>query len=411
MSYFYKTTPSATYIKYLLMNTPIPNCSFMQEGDFIIEGGVYLFKNKIYRCTASGVFYDKGTTDVMSPLYCAERVLCRDDAQFTVTDDDVPYGGAMPAEVEIVCGIKEGDTVDGLTEYFVSTKAGYDWETHKVLGDYLRMLRSIYSLDLMPLYNCYCDRWVDDVDLSNDKLSSTLNSGYKTTLVPVKFNHTYTVALNSLLPIKMMPVIYNNGLVKRISDGEFLYSYYYPRVYTYYSASSHSPLTVEIPNSVGELQSHERDLYLAIQIPNSVSTDIVVIEGKASPFRQAVEYDIKALDVNVGANVNNLFKSGCRLLYDNKPLIKADNVPYSDKLIEYLLRHTIDTRDTFTTNIQKVSDVVDGGRVRYFWDLRLRAAVYHKYIKACEKNTELDSLDVFGYVDSEVEKAMSRGYM
>ena len=89
------------------------------------------------------------------------------------------------------------EDIVGLTESFLSTSGQYDMDTHRKLGDYLRLLRSVYGLDLMPLYNCFNNYFVDNVDLSSGNLSSNGNSHYRVTLVPIKFNKDYTITMNS----------------------------------------------------------------------------------------------------------------------------------------------------------------------------------------------------------------------
>lgn len=110
-------------------------------------------------------------------------------------------------------------------EYFNVTGAyrsnilGYDETTHFYLGQYLRMMRDVFDLDLMPFYNCYAGEYTADIDFDENCNVTSTNSGlYKILSVPVKFGKQYMVAIDSDQPIEMMCAVYGSkGVLKKLT--------------------------------------------------------------------------------------------------------------------------------------------------------------------------------------------------
>lgn len=97
--------------------------------------------------------------------------------------------------------------------------SSYDIATHRYLGNYLRFIRDYHGLDLMGMYNCF-DYTEPSKLVRSIKISDThtlqlnsLESNYTYYMVPVKFNKTYTVAIDSSVPYEMMCVIYTNNFM------------------------------------------------------------------------------------------------------------------------------------------------------------------------------------------------------
>ena len=116
---FFEVNNQSNFIKNLLKNTSIPLTNSVREGDYIVNGFVYLFKSYLLKCTKSGFL---GST--------AEYSLVRRHFRF-------------------------GKTYIGNSEIFESNNLAYDSDTHKMLGNYLRFYRDIFECDLMPFYNCF----------------------------------------------------------------------------------------------------------------------------------------------------------------------------------------------------------------------------------------------------------------
>src|SRR5574344_367063 len=126
MQKFNKVTTESNFIKNLLATTFLPLVRTVREGDYITEDRLYVLKCNIIRCTASGYIGNKNIL-FNHPL----------------------------ATYRIMGEYHFGEKNDKLCTNFISSSEGYDYLTHERLGQYLRNLRDMYGLNLMPLYNCF----------------------------------------------------------------------------------------------------------------------------------------------------------------------------------------------------------------------------------------------------------------
>ena len=182
------------------------------------------------------------------------------------------------------------------------------------------MMRDIFDLDMMPFYNCYCGEVISDVDFksSGEVLAKNVNPFYKILSVPVRFGKTYTISINSELPVEMISVIYGKkGLIKNktdnlnnIKDSENKQSTYkcfqktaFSRPITYTTKSWHQLYDAYTRGIYGKLQDidegdftqvmlnseydqglgqFEKYLRLLIKVPANNQSSVVVIEGDYS---------------------------------------------------------------------------------------------------------------------------------
>ena len=410
MQEFFKSTIISIFIKYLLMVTPLPNVSYLSDYDVMVEDNLYLHHNTIYKCTKTGIF-NGSDIEYKNHLYCNETVYCNENLK--CTDDVIPYGGKRLAEYEVIDTYLEGQDIIGLTELFTSTTAYYDTQTHIKLGDYLRLLRSIYGLDLMSLYNCYANYFVDNIDISGGKLAEGNNPYYKVTLIPVKFNHTYTITLSTSSSAFLKPVIYDGRLIKDPSTSTFIYDNIYTSITKLSAQSLNNPIYINIANTDPKAQALEKHLYLAIQIPKNNNTPITVLEGEFRNYYKLSDYDAKIFNYSTEPDLNKLFISKSSLLKRQKSLTLDTRVePFSERLIEYLVGHTIDVREELSENVKYVTDIF-GFKYGYegSWEPALRAKLFDSYMRLKEKKTNMNFEDILGYVDKDMEEALTKGYM
>ncbi len=118
---FHEQTLIARFIKHLLATEYVPSLQTIQEGSLLVAGCNYYYNDTIVECLQSGRF---GSTAQVQ--YHIEQCLMKN---------------------------------------FISNVSWYDEDTHKHLGTYLRYFRDKYSIDLMPYYNCYNSKELDDVYL------------------------------------------------------------------------------------------------------------------------------------------------------------------------------------------------------------------------------------------------------
>jgi len=50
-----------------------------------------------------------------------------------------------------------------MSEQAISKSSYYDSDTHYRLGRYLRYIRDVYNINLMPFYNCYNYKSVNNI--------------------------------------------------------------------------------------------------------------------------------------------------------------------------------------------------------------------------------------------------------
>lgn len=415
MQSFYRTTLESKFIKYLLSVTPLPLVSYIQDNDIMIIDNYYLYMNRILRCTRTGIF--KGSrANKYDYLTVGDLVYCQDehddtdkvcDNCLTVTDKLLLYGGRRMATYEVISEYTFGQYIPGITENFISTTTYYDPETHKRLGDYLRLIYATQGVQLMSLYNCFCNKFVNNVNLCNGFLEDVTDPRYKVTLVPIKFNRTYTIAVDCSSPIYIKPVIYKGNLLKDTADN-YIFDGHYSTIKKFgYSRYSY-PITYKVENYDTLPQQYEQCLYLAIQLPKNNRSAITVLEGNYTNYNYDKVFDAKMYNSADYSVINDTLTSALSMLQSNP----ADHYTYSDKLISYLLQNTIDDRECLGGNIKRVQEGISWyPHYRGYWDEELRARLYKKYMELRKTRDELNYTDILGYVDVDIENSLNRGFM
>ena len=129
MQKFNKISQYSNVIKNLLANTYLPLMRSVREGDYICKDRIYIFRCEVIKCTSSGYI---GSAGFLSNRPIASWIRLQ----------------------EFHFGDKDGK----LSTNYVSNSEGYDFKTHERFGQYLRNLRDMYGLNLMPLYNCFSNQ-------------------------------------------------------------------------------------------------------------------------------------------------------------------------------------------------------------------------------------------------------------
>ena len=420
------------YIKYLLAKTPLPLFPTIEHGQYMVKGVHYIYKDKVLLCTESGTFLVTKDFDVELDYLRVNNLLTvmpedRQDAIYLYENQFDTNPKASPlvttdklisinnykkeAKFKLKDNFFFGQERLGVTQTFVSNSTLYDNNTHKFLGTYLRLLRNQYGLDLMSLYNCYNEFIVYDISLDRhrNKVNDTGIRNKQVLLVPIKFNTTYTIAFECHLPILVKSIFYNNGLVLNSRSTNTYLSYKLnDEVKQINYCSFNQPFTISLLNDDKELQSYEDCLYLAIQVPRGHTSTLTVLEGDYTSDCTHRISDIRCLRKKY--DVLRMSK----LLY-SKPSLLSENDnkqhPFADKLISYLLRNTIDTREYIDDNVANVEKTI-----HYYppyqgqWDIQLRYILFKRYMRICDKYG-LNKEDILGYVDNDIEDAIRKGYM
>ena len=166
--------------------------------------------------------------------------------------------------------------------------------------------------------------------------------------VPVKYGKTYTIALDSTVPVILQPIIYNDhtGLVVEKRSPDARHEYYSDNKDFLDSQVVKStvdflhPFTYVVPNAPSNKHyQQERNLYLVIQVASYNDTGLVVLEG---------DY------VNSWRSNNDAVPRNLTLLHFNS---KA-NIAFSNRLLEYLLLSIPYENEALDGNIQHVQTLL-----------------------------------------------------
>lgn len=188
MQKFNKVTTESNIIKNLLASTYLPLIRSVREGDYICQGRNYILRCEIIHCEKSGYI---GKMNYLSNTPIAE----------------------WTSIGEFHFGEKDGK----MSTCYISNAEGYDYKTHERLGQYLRNLRDMYGLNLMPLYNCFSNQPLENHVIRNRRILKTSDTGdVKIYKVPIRFNQDYTIAIENLGETVLAPAfLRNNNLVKQ----------------------------------------------------------------------------------------------------------------------------------------------------------------------------------------------------
>lgn len=375
------------FIKNLLKNTYLPTLACVSVGDYINLNNVYIFGNKIIRCTESGVLggFDYGFACGPTQI-CSNKFICG--------------VGVRTAKYEVVKEYIYNGFVPGETTKFKNATEVYDLDTHRVLGDYLRWKSSVYKLPLMGLYNCFFPNVVHTVCIKNVAVegskedilvSESPDPARKVFAVPLKFGKMYKVYFPrkeilkyrisfldpntyELADIKVSGTadrldgaVFGAGCVNYTGDGEPL------------MMSTQIPDKMDYPKASGgyttitytDILKWEKFLFLIIDVDASMSKNILVseypyltdteifrtsayIEPILSPSSvyggevpATVQKDLSLLQFEFLSNLVNVCSS----------LIGAPAyAPFSDSLLGYLASYYVANDVEIPNNVRRVHE-------------------------------------------------------
>jgi len=268
---FFTTTVVGSFIKALLQSTPLPKYKTVKDGDKVRADFVYVYGIYLIKCTETGTIGGDATYDIIKNAFDAP------------TDSSGTFFF--------------GEQYAGRTDHIHSLNSYYDEDTHEALGNYLRCYRDLKGIDLMPFYNCFSYRVATDFYMEKNangemEIKESYEDKYKVLLIPIRFNQKYSVFVDSISPVVIRPVIYNNGLVRNAKNANYLYNNVVfednSSPYKRYSQSSYnSPIVVGVKtkedstnDEQNQAYAQERYLYLALQLSKDNKSSICVLEGE-----------------------------------------------------------------------------------------------------------------------------------
>lgn len=327
--------------------------------------------------------------------------------------------------------------IANVTKKLNMNSSTYDSYTHEYLGDYLRFLRDFHKIDLMSLYNCFGQRRPSRIyysqDISNDFTFEidTDDTNFNYYVVPIKFNKTYTVAIESDIKWEAVALIYSNIFVEGTPSSLIKESYR-----TISGSKFTNPFVYSTNFSCAkDCWSKEKNLVLLLKIPAEVKSSIVILEGNYASYTNVVD------GTQIADIIYDDEGSNEKISYDTKSSLLVANLeesyPFADRLVEYLLNNAIAPNDEFQKNIGRVQESVYEGNIRGYygiWDNQLTNAIHEltlqpdmtkgssiKYgntiLKYDAYETEIEEItpekrfidvydDIVGYVDKDVESLL-----
>ena len=217
----------------------------------------------------------------------------------------------------------------------------------------------------MPLYNCFTNNETTHIHLTPNGIVDEMNSEYTVWAVPVALNRYYQIFVSSPSTVMIKGAFLNNfGRVKMFSNAEegYLDSLLNETVAIYNDTSYSNPITYRAFTNDKRLVDYSNDFYIIIQVPNNHSGSIAVIEGETLTHNQHM---ITSREVYL--NRDGEYTTGKKwadiIDYDSfNPKVRSSltiisgktQLPYSDRLMEYLVNSAIHSSEDIPQNISRI---------------------------------------------------------
>ena len=418
---FFKHTIVSDFIKQLVATTPIPTYNTVDKGDMLLKDCLYVYQSSVVRCIKTGVLGIDGRYVTISPYI---------------------FPNKYP---------KCSQTFTSIYDY-------YDTDTHIALGNLLRVYRDIYGVNLMPFYNCYSGLHASGISIRTGTVKLREKTGYKVIQVPIKFNKTYTIAIDSNSSLNLAPALIHKGKLVSIEQADQTLDLtselckFDGAVKEYTYSSFKLPFTYRLNNTSIFYQQYERDLYLLIEVKLSNNSSIVVLEGdytsldKKSILNKVAKNQINTelnylnsqdsvtdeesrrlfkleKQLNIISGINKYVFNGAyvesiadsdlnQFMLSDLSLLQFNNnisYPFADRLLEYLLLNVIDSHDDIAGNSKRIQEKLNiedkPGVYKDVWSELLRKIVYDKYMSSDKTR----KIDITGFIDKDAEKYIMRG--
>lgn len=425
MQQFYTNTIESKFIKDLIATTPLPTIDTLYKGKWIVPGCYYITDCNIVKANH-------------------------------ITDDEDNYEAFQfdpdnfSSQLTIISPYKFDSNYPGITSTYSSINDGYDSKTHYYLGNYLRCIRDLHDINLMPFYNCYNGEYVTDIfintsttttkavdDSGNETEVTTINHniiqsdpnvrGKKVISIPVKFGETYSIFIDCSTQVEIMCGFYGNkGYISPTQTPAVeikTENKYASLRYT----SFRDGFTYTTPKPEKSTYPYTRFFRMFIQLPLNTESSIVVLEGDYTTKNTAYgTYTYNEEEKQLAIDISDFptkVKQNQTLLSDLSLTQIASTVSYafSDRLIEYLTYNVITGEETITQNISRVQQYASSlinAKLNHaepfnmlsstpdVWDTKLQTYLFNL---AKESKYIQNKLDLTGYVDKDVEQVITRG--
>lgn len=332
--------------------------------------------------------------------------------------------------------------VKNMSGTYISSNREYSNELHEHFGDYLRAYNAFYGVNLMPYYNCFSGKIVNDImfktqydadtDTYNHKIDDEDDSSYNYFVIPVKFGKSYTIGIDFDGIIEMDVGFFHgdkyisnisgelhemvNGF-KRVSNPRFRVPFVYDMINN--DMIKNNP---QFQNNLSAFYALENSLRLIIRVSKTNRNPLVVIEG---------DYTLQNNNNDITRKNNaNLLCKPCKIILDNTHLDEGtiqrlvsplslfqistqNSIAFSSRLVEFLVGHAIAKDDTMMSNVSRVlssassDECLRRNDIRYMggfeegiYDLRFQNFIYNFAldVKSIKRKLDFDT-----FVNKDIE--------
>ena len=387
MQKFNYSNTETLFIKNLLKNTYLPYAPTVRHGDYLIKGVDYCFGNNLIHCTESGtlttktsmlegVLYVQGYNNNVTPTKLSPSVSdsAKTGAYFLCG------AGAKTAKYYTVETINFNNFQPGINSNYVSNSTYYDSETHQMLGKYLRWYRDVYSIDLMSMYNCFCDMSTSHLHLTKGNVEDGKLNGSTVWVIPAQLNKTYTLFINSAHKVTIGYTFMNNRgrILNDNKDGYVDESLNFD-ITEYNELTYGTPIYYSTQLLDSNKMIYNNNFYIVVQVDSNYPISIVVLEGKYKRhFNRVVT---NAFDRNLIQDYG--FDSFLCPSLAISPTTYY--IPYSNRLIEFLLNNVITPSTDISLNVKRIQEELNNRGIDItpndVWSDDLRYSILNEYFK------------------------------
>ena len=324
---------------------------------------------------------------------------------------------------------------------YVSPTKEYSMDVHEQFGEYLRAWSNLNKVNVMPYYNCFSGRIVEDITFDstfdNEKqkyvhvIDDEADTNFNYYIVPIKLGKSYTIGLDFDGIIEMKAAFFHGeqyiqsltetlddlaDTFKRVSNPRFKD----PFVYSLLSNDAIDG-NENLQNALDILYAFERNLRLVIKVSKSNQNPLVIVEG---------DYSLQNNISITRDNFNKFLSNPCEIIMDfngvnentvNKlvgPLslfrISIDTpIAFSNRLFEFIIGRAITSADDNSLNISRIQNAISSDECIFKNGLRYKAGYqdgeydphFQNFIYHFGLNTRSlkDKYDLDGFVNKDIE--------
>jgi hypothetical protein len=374
------------FIQNILKNTYLPLMPTVTIGDYLIKGATYVYNNSVIHCDKTGTLINnKPVIDGIQYVMRSDGVkLCASAGGYSVCGKNFICGeGPAIAEYTVLQTFSYSKPSPGITYRYSASSNYYDVHTHQQLGNYLRWYRDTKGIDLMSLYNCFTGEDTSFIHIKDRQIENGNDSDATTWIVPAKLNKKYTIYVNSPYKVSVGATFLNGfGRVKYngVQSKKFLDELLDTEVVERLSSSYNFPITIKTYTDESELISYTNNFYLVIQTDKRHSNSIIVLESSNTISKSKIVTNREIFEEGVDYTTFSPIVNSSMTLFP-----ASYQVPYSNRLIEFLTENAITSVEDISKNISRVRAKLDPDMevnvANGIWTDTLRFILYNKYFK------------------------------